>query len=340
MGANIGTTATALIVMYNMDLAAKKTALSHFLFNIGGVALFLPVFLAFGDRLNAVDMNPAVALANIHLVFNLVSCLFFLALIRPFIRLVETLLGEGKMDFQRIEMPHYDADIPFAEQKDKLESNLLELLACLQENYNLVTLSIESNYRSVYEASARRLEYIAFLERDVQACFSQFLAETTDEDESRQLVDTFTRYDYLSEVHDSIEDIFTTKQTMDANFIELRSDGLVMIREISSQTLALFDAVYSGLAAGQKPDVHDRVAELRATTDELNRKLLRLMRDPERRDVGSLSQFITYSRRLRDKLLRFSKLAGRSLAEQRPAPQSESPSSHPAEDLPQPDGVA
>jgi phosphate:Na+ symporter len=45
VGANIGTTATALIAMFNMDLAAKKTALSHFLFNVGGVLLFIPVLL-------------------------------------------------------------------------------------------------------------------------------------------------------------------------------------------------------------------------------------------------------------------------------------------------------
>ena len=45
MGANIGTTATALIAMFNMDIAAKKTALSHFLFNVGGVVVFTPVWI-------------------------------------------------------------------------------------------------------------------------------------------------------------------------------------------------------------------------------------------------------------------------------------------------------
>lgn len=68
MGANIGTTATAMIAMFNMDAAAKKTALSHFLFNIGGVLLFLPILLIFGNRLSTIDTNPAIALANIHLI--------------------------------------------------------------------------------------------------------------------------------------------------------------------------------------------------------------------------------------------------------------------------------
>ncbi|MXX37155.1 MAG: Na/Pi cotransporter family protein, partial [Gemmatimonadetes bacterium] len=66
MGANIGTTATALLAMLNMDVAAKKTALSHFFFNVGGVLIFLPILLLFGARLNEFDANPAVALANIH----------------------------------------------------------------------------------------------------------------------------------------------------------------------------------------------------------------------------------------------------------------------------------
>lgn len=316
MGANIGTTTTALIAMVNMDLAAKKTALSHFLFNVGGVLLFLPLVLLFGDWLNRFESDPAVALANIHLAFNLTCCLLFLALIHPFTRLVESVLGEGKMDFERIETPHYDATVEFAEQKQRLEDNLLDLFAFLQENYNLVTLSIESNYRSVYDASARRLEYIEFLERDIQGSFSKFLANTTDEEELRNLLNLITRYDYLYQVHDSIEDLFNTKTTMDQQFIELHSDVMLMVREISSRTLALFEGIHRALSAGEKPDIHERSAELRGTIDDVNRDLLRLMADPERRDVGALSHFVTYSRRLRDKLVRFSKMASQSIEAQ------------------------
>ena len=319
MGANIGTTATALIAMLNMDLAAKKTALSHLFFNVGGVALFLPFVLLFGDQLGRLGDDPAIALANFHLVFNVGACLIFLALIKPFTRLVESLLGEGKMDFQRIEMPPYDAELSFAEQKQLLEDKLLELLAFTQENYNLVTLSIESNYRSVYDASARRLEYVAYLERDIQSCFASFLAATTDEEESRQLLSLITRYDYIHQVQDSIEDLFNTKLTLDRQFIELRSDVMLMVREISSRTLGLFEAIHRALLAGTKPDVHDRGADLRDTIDAVNRDLLKLMSDPERRDVGALSHFVTYSRRLRDKLMRFSKLASRNL----PSPEDE-----------------
>ncbi len=315
MGANIGTTATALLAMFNMDLAAKKTALCHFLFNVGGVVIFLPVFLLFGEHLHRFGSDPAIALANIHMIFNVASCLIFLALIGPFTRLVESLLGEGKMDFERIDFPAFNPDVPFAKQYQRLEDNLLQLFAFLQENYNLVTLSIETNYRSVQDAAQRRIEYIAYLERDVQATFSHFLVSTGDEEESRQLMNLFTRYDYLFQIEDSIEDLFNTKVTMDKQFVELRSDVMLMVREISSRTLHLFDKTYRALSEGQKPDTHDAAVELRSTIDEVSRDLLRLMRDPRRQDVGVLSQFVTYSRRVRDKMQRFSKIAGRSVTQ-------------------------
>jgi phosphate:Na+ symporter len=314
MGANIGTTATALLAIINMDQAAKKTALSHFLFNVGGVAIFLPVFLIFGDYLNRFGDDPAIALANIHMVFNVASCLIFLLLIRPFTRVVEMMIGEGKMDFERIEFPTYNPDLSFSEQHQRLEENLLGLLAFLQENYNLVTLSIESNYRNVHDAAQRRIEYVTYLEREVQAVFSRFIVSISDEEESRKLMNLFTRYDYLFQIEDSIEDLFNTKATMDKQYIELGSDVMLMVRELSSQTLRLFDNTHRALSQYEKPDLHDVSEDLYGTLDEVSSKLLRLMSDPQRQDAGVLSYFVTYSRRLQDKLQRFAKIAGRSVS--------------------------
>ena len=179
MGANIGTTATALIAMLNMDVAAKKTALSHFIFNLGGVLIFLPALLLFGDRLNEFDTNPAIALANIHLVFNVLASLIFVILIHPFTRLVDALLGEEKVDFVRLAIPAFNEHSAFKTVKSDLRRNLADLLGFLQESYNLVTLSIESNYRSIFEASAKRMDYVIFLEKEYVGYFSKAVASVT-----------------------------------------------------------------------------------------------------------------------------------------------------------------
>lgn len=309
MGANIGTTATALIAMFNMDLAAKKTALSHFLFNVGGVLIFLPVLLVFGGKLAEIEASPAIALANIHLLFNLVTSLLFLLFLHPFTRLVERLIGEGKMDFERLQIPELSADDTFESVQTGLEKNLAELLGFLQENYNLVTLSIESNYRSVQEAAAKRIEYVNFIEREYVSYFSKVVANVKEETESRELLSLITRYDYLFQIHDSIDDLFNTRQTMSRHYIELKSDVMLMVRELSSQTLALFDTIGRAVAAGQAPDIREGAGNLQSLLAEVNRELLPLLADPDRRDAGALSNFVTYSLRLKDKLLNFADLS-------------------------------
>jgi phosphate:Na+ symporter len=320
MGANIGTTATVLITIFNMDLAAKKTALSHLLFNVAGVAIFLPVFILFGDRLNEIKTDPAIALAYIHLVFNLGTALVFLAFLNPFTRLVDRLLGEGKMDFKRLEIPSLSSEASFDELKQKLQSNLNELLLFLQENYNLVTLSIETNYRSVFDASAKRIEYVDFLEQEYMGQFSRAVAHVADERESRQLLGLITRYDYLFQIHDSIVDLFHARQTMNKQYIELKSDILLIVRELSSDTLALFDEINKSLDAGGVIEVSDRVDDLRRCLEHSNRQLLTLLAHPDRRDAGSLSNFVTYSRRLMDKLVNFAMLSSAHAQNQQAEP--------------------
>jgi phosphate:Na+ symporter len=308
MGANIGTTATALIAMFNMDLAAKKTAFSHFLFNVGGVAIFFPVFLLFGHRLNEIETDPAIALANIHLVFNVGTSLIFVVLLSPFVRLVDTLMGKGKMDFQRLQLPSFDPGAEFDEVRRELEKNMEPLLAFLQENYNLVTLSIESNYRGLSDTSERRIEYIAFLQREYIAYFSRVVASVSDESESSALLSLITRYDYLFQVHDSINDLFNARRVMSKHYIELGSDVMLMMRELSGQTLSLFDAIRDTVDEDPSASVPERVRELNALLARINRELLPLLAHPDRRDAGALSNVVTYSRRLADKLVNFSAL--------------------------------
>jgi len=309
LGANIGTTATVLLSIIRMDLAAKKTAVSHLLFNVGGVALFLPLYLLFGDHLNDLHADPAVALAAIHFVFNMGTSVVFILFLGPFTRFIDRLLGEGKMDFVRLGIPTLAPGTDFDTMKSDLQRKLGDLLGFLQENYNQVTLSIESNYQSVFEASARRLEYVNFLEQEYMGYFSKVVATVTDENESRQLLRLVTRYDYLFQIHDSIRDLFNTKQMMNRHYIELKSDILLMVRELSSETLTLFDEINSALAEERRYEVSGRARELRATLEQINHRLLSLLAHPDRRDAGAMSNLVTYSRRLTDKLLNFAALA-------------------------------
>jgi len=306
MGANIGTTATAFIAVFNMDMAAKKTAFSHFLFNFGGVLLFTPLLLIYGDKLSGIEMDPAIALATMHLIFNLVATITFLIFINPFVKLVDSIMGEGKMDFERLELPVHQAAADFEVVRQELARGANELLLFLQENYNLVTLSIETNYRGIYDAAERRIEYVSYAKKEYQAYFSNAVASISDDAQSIRVIRLFTRFDYLFQIHDSIMDLFETKRTINENYIELRSDILLIVREISSETLVLFNVISHNKE--QRDQFMKAANELQRHLDDANKAMLKLYSDAERRDATALTNFTTYSQRLKDKLINFYQL--------------------------------
>lgn len=307
MGANIGTTATALIAMFNMDAAAKKTALCHFLFNIGGVLLFLPILLVYDDRLAYLTMEPAIALANIHFIFNVVTSIIFVILINPFTRFVDFILGEGKMDFQRLVIPTFDSNDVFVDIKASLRQQADDLLLFLQENYNQVTLSLETNYRNVFESAGKRIEYVDFLHREYMAYFSRIVTQVHDEQDSRELIRIINQFDYLFQIHDSIEDLYNTKKIVSEQYLELKSDILLIIRALSSDSLALFDNIHRGLVTKEELNIEKLASDAQEALDTGHRQLLALIADPLRADAGALTNFITYSQRLKDKLINYAR---------------------------------
>ncbi len=93
IGANVGTTATALIASIPMDRPAKRAALAYLLFNGTGALLFLPFIQPFATfTLGLVD-TPAVGVALAQLLFNLSTAILFLPLLGPIGRWLDPSAG-------------------------------------------------------------------------------------------------------------------------------------------------------------------------------------------------------------------------------------------------------
>jgi phosphate:Na+ symporter len=79
VGANIGTTSTALVASLYMTPVARATAVANFLFNAAGVILFLPFIRSFSQLVVSRTDSADMAVAWAHLAFNLAVALAFLA---------------------------------------------------------------------------------------------------------------------------------------------------------------------------------------------------------------------------------------------------------------------
>jgi phosphate:Na+ symporter len=89
IGANIGTTATALVASTKMQNTARKVAIANLCFNTFGVVLFLPFLGWFAAKLVDSAGEPGMAVAWAQLIFNLVMTLAVLILLPLFHNQVE-----------------------------------------------------------------------------------------------------------------------------------------------------------------------------------------------------------------------------------------------------------
>jgi len=96
LGANIGTTVTALIAAIPLHTNARRAAVAHFLFNTIGVLIMLPFLRPIINFIQYIDGATAQEVANFHVFFNIVSAFLFLIFIKPFARLVELVVREKK----------------------------------------------------------------------------------------------------------------------------------------------------------------------------------------------------------------------------------------------------
>lgn len=314
IGANMGTTVTALIAIVNMDIAAKKTALAHAFFNVGGALIFIPM-LFFGKKYLILSDDPAIALANFHLVFNLSTSFLFLIFINPFANMIDNILGDGNMDFERIDFSHIKESTNLDDVVDELMANETKLFNFIQENYNLVTMSIETNFKSIYETSLKRIDYVDYIRQELLVVISKVFGEKSSDESLPQYIQILDRYEYLFQLHDSIKDLVNINNAMKSEFIEIKSDVLYCLRELTSHFLTFFretqDAIDKQMPKEQFKEI-SRV--LKVEINSYQNSILRLMRDENRKDARSLYHMVTYSQRIRDKLINYYKVRIENIA--------------------------
>lgn len=92
IGANLGSTGTALLASLPLQREARRAALANLLFNVGGLLLWAPFIPALARIITEWMVTPAIAVALAHVLFNLSTALIFLALLKPFAAGVDRLM--------------------------------------------------------------------------------------------------------------------------------------------------------------------------------------------------------------------------------------------------------
>lgn len=111
-GDNIGTTVTALLAGVGASVAARRASLTHFMFNVIGTAIFLPLFVIgfFPEMVTFITntlfhivpgytgtwatLNPKLQIAQTHAIFNITNTLIHLPLVGVLAAIVTFLIPD------------------------------------------------------------------------------------------------------------------------------------------------------------------------------------------------------------------------------------------------------
>ncbi len=101
LGTNIGTSITAILASLGANVAARRAAIAHVLFNAIGVILVFFLLGPFTEIILETASSVPRQVANAHTAFNLLNTIIFLIFLTPFTRLVCYIVpGEDeKLDF-------------------------------------------------------------------------------------------------------------------------------------------------------------------------------------------------------------------------------------------------
>ena len=128
LGANIGTSVTAMLAAIGKPREALRAASIHTGFNVGGVLLFLPLIGGLAGFVEGIGGGLAREIANAHTIFNVIVTGVFLLFLPQFVRLIERLVKDRpEAEEQRIRAKYLDTELlrtpPLALDRARLELN-------------------------------------------------------------------------------------------------------------------------------------------------------------------------------------------------------------------------
>ncbi|HEY3617478.1 MAG TPA: Na/Pi symporter [Candidatus Sulfotelmatobacter sp.] len=97
IGANIGTTTTALLASIRMQRTARRVAMANLCFNVFGVLLFLPFLRSFAAWVVKFAGDPGIAVAWAQLIFNVVMSFAVLLVLRVLERYLDAKEARGML---------------------------------------------------------------------------------------------------------------------------------------------------------------------------------------------------------------------------------------------------
>lgn len=274
LGANIGTTVTAIVSSLGATVDAKRVAMANVLFKVVGVLLVLPFLGFFTTLVGSSSPDAARQVANAHTFFNIGIAVLFLPFTGPFTRLVSALLPQSFAP-ERFGPKYLDPIV--------LTSPTLALVQATRESLRSADIVQEMLTRSieVFETDNIALlediqemdDDVDLLDREVKFFIIKLSKETLSEEQARREQEIMLFSDNIENIGDVIDkNLMELAKKKIKGGLSFSRDGMEEIRALHKKVLENFQTGVAAFA-GSDHELARRLVTHKQKLSELEKDL-------------------------------------------------------------------
>ncbi|MGE5279304.1 MAG: Na/Pi cotransporter family protein [Deltaproteobacteria bacterium] len=274
LGCNIGTCVTAMLASIGTHLWAKRAALAHLIFNVGGVLLFLP-FLRLLEGLGRASSDDLMRqIANANTLFNVILTFLYIPFIGLFVRLLTYLLkgeeGEEVESLPRYLEPHLLATPALA-----IEAATREIIRTLGLTEGMVRRCMDG----FFSADPRRLEKISQTEDAVDSLreaitdyLVRLMQQELSPEESKKIPALIHVINDVERIGDHAENLMALAEKSISSGMSLSPAALQELREMCEEVLLMIGSARRILETGDIREAY-RVLDREEVVNKLRNRL-------------------------------------------------------------------
>ena len=297
LGENIGTTITANLAAIGTNLAARRTAFAHFLFNSLGVCymlLFFPFFLNFissmtpGDADFVIQTQDQVArmggelgdkpfiarhIANTHTMFNIVNTIIFLPLVGLLAK-ISTVVIRGSDEEIEFHLKYLDNRVlstpPIALAQARSETRRMAQIA--REMVDETLLFLQDNDLKKIHGLEKKEDLTDVLQKEITDFLVKLSQKSITQESSQEVASMMNMVNDLERVGDHCENLWTLNQRKLDQKITFSEIAMSEISEISDLTREFLATIIQALE-DKNTGIFDEAHRLEDGIDDIEERL-------------------------------------------------------------------
>jgi len=284
IGANVGTCATALTASVGATAEAKRVAVAHIAFKVGGAVLVLPLIGPFTALVAASTGDPARQVANAHTFFNLGISLLFLLFTPWAARVIETLVPQAPTEESPFRVKYLDErskDQPSL-ALGQAHREALRMADVTQAMLRDALAAFRVDNLALIEDIEKRDDQVDFLEREIKLFLARMGRDAMGSELSRKEIGMVSFIGNLENIGDIIDknlmELARKKYYQGRRFSEAGWSEIQEFHALVAKNLDLAIAAFAATDRGLAQEVLDQRPFMRAKERELRESHLGRLR--------------------------------------------------------------